>query len=52
MIKDARLKPGAVKTLLRFIYSDFKDAAGITDASVWDVLYAGTNYDIYFIFHI
>ena len=48
MVKDAKLKPDAVKTMLKYIYSDFKDVADIAKASVsvWDVLYAGNQFCI------
>ena len=48
MVKDAKLKPDAVKTMLKYIYSDFKDVAvaGIKSVSVWDVLYAGNQFCI------
>ena len=41
MVKDERLKADAVKTLLKYIYSDFMDVADINNDSVWDVIYAG-----------
>ena len=46
LVKDAKLKPDAVKTMLKYIYSDFKDVAGIDSGSVWDVLYAGNQFFI------
>ena len=47
-MKDAKLNPDAVKTMLKHIYSDFKDVADIEKASVsvWDVLYAGNQFCI------
>ena len=49
LVRDAKLKPDAVKTMLKYIYSDFKDVADIENASVsvWDVLYAGNNFALY-----
>ena len=47
MVKDAKLKPEAVKTMLKYIYSDFKDLDGIDSTSVWDVLYAGKGNQFY-----
>ena len=44
MVKDAKLKPDAVKTMLKYVYSDFRDVADIDSASVWDVLYAGNQF--------
>ena len=46
LVRDAKLKPDAVETMLKHIYSDFKDVAGIDSASVWDVLYAGNQFSI------
>ena len=48
MVRDAKLNPDAVKTMLKHVYSDFKDVADIENASVsvWDVLYAGNQFCI------
>ena len=46
-MKDVKLKADAVKILLKFVYSDFKDVTGINDGSVWDVLYAGICFIIF-----